>query len=242
MLHPRITTHRPIRAAGMTLALLTLLSSQACAPSNRPVIDSEISDYRQMHPIVLARGDRSIDIFVAGGAGALGARQIADIRNFAQDYRRSAKGPLIIARPANNPEAGIILPSIRRALAEGGVGSPVVTTYAPTDPTETAPVKLTFAELKAEVATQCGRWPSDLSGINNFETWRNRPYENFGCASQSALAMQVADPLDLDRPRQMTPPSADRTTTVLTKFNKGLPTAVVYPDEGKGKIDTAVGQ
>jgi pilus assembly protein CpaD len=242
MLHSRIKTRRSVQATGMTLALLTMLSAQACAPNNRPVIDSELGDYRQMHPIVLARGDRTIDIFVAGGAGALGGRQIADIRNFAQDYRRSAKGPMIIARPANNPEAAIVLPSIRRALAEGGVGSAVVTTYAPVDPTESAPVKLTFAELKAEVATQCGRWPGDLSGLNNFESWKNRPYENFGCASQSALAMQVADPLDLDRPRNMTPPSADRTTTVLTKYNKSLPTAVIYPDEGKGKIDTAVGQ
>jgi pilus assembly protein CpaD len=242
MLIPRITTHRTTQAAGMTLALLTLLSTQACAPNNRPVIDSEVSDYRTMHPIVLARGDRTIDIFVAGGAGALGTRQIDDIRSFAQQYRRSAKGPMIIAKPANNPEAGIVLPSIRRALAEGGVRSAVVTTYAPVDPTESAPVKLTFAELKAEVATQCGRWPGDLSGINNFEGWRNRPYENFGCASQSALAMQVADPLDLDRPREMAPPSAERTTTVLTKYNKGLPTTVVYPDEGKNKIDTAVGQ
>jgi pilus assembly protein CpaD len=92
------------------------------------------------------------------------------------------------------------------------------------------------------VATQCGRWPSDLSGIQNFEGWQNTPYENFGCAYQSALAAQVADPLDLERAKPMSPPSPERTTTVLTKYNKGEPTAVQYPDDNKNKINISVGQ
>jgi len=239
---PRTTKHRTVQAAGLSLALLAALAATACAPNNRVVLEPEMNDIRQMHPIVLSRSDRSIDVFVAGGAGAIGSRQIADIRNFAQEYRQSAKGPMIIAKPANNPEAGSILPSIRRALAEGGVSRAVVTTYAPSDPTESAPVRLSFAALTADVATQCGRWPEDLSGIQNFEGWKNTPYSNYGCASQKALAMQVADPLDLDRGRPMTPPDADRTTTVLTKYGKSEPTTVIYPDEGKGKIDQAVGQ
>ena len=237
-----IPFHRTVQAAGLSLAALTLLATAACAPNNRVVLEPETNDIRLNHPIVLSRGERSIDIFVAGGPGAIGARQISDIRHFAQEYRQSAKGPMIIAKPANNPEAGTILPSIRRALAEGGVSSAVVTSYAPTDPTESAPVRLSFAALKAEVATQCGRWPGDLSGNQNFESWKNTPYENFGCSSQSALAMQVADPLDLERARPATPPSAERTTTVVTKYVKSQPTAVQYPDDSKGKINISVGQ
>jgi pilus assembly protein CpaD len=230
------------RAASLGLLAGGLLATAACAPNNRVVLDPVTTDVRDMHPIVLARGDRSIDVFVAGGAGAIGQRQISDIRAFAQEYRRTAKGPMIIAKPANNPEAGTILPSIRRALAEGGVSSAVVTVYQPADPTESAPVRLSFAALKAEVATQCGRWPTDLSGIQNLDGWQNTPYENFGCAYQSALAAQVADPLDLERSRPATPPSAERTTTVLTKYNKGDPTAVQYPDDNKNKINVTVGQ
>jgi pilus assembly protein CpaD len=230
------------RTASLGVVALGLLATAACAPNDRVVLDPAVTDIRQAHPIVLARGERSIDVFVAGGAGAIGSRQIADIRSFAQEYRRTAKGPMIIAKPINNPEAGTILPSIRRALAEGGVGSAVITAYTPADPTESAPVRLSFAALKAEVATQCGRWPSDLSGNQNFESWQNTAYENFGCASQSALAQQVADPLDLERARPGSPPDADHTVTVMTKYEKGEPTAVQYPDDNKNKIKLTLGQ
>jgi pilus assembly protein CpaD len=236
---------RPWTLATPRLALLALtaaLATSACAPNDRLVVGRDSIDVRDRHPIVLAEGDRTIDVFVAGGPGAIGSRQISDIRSFAQEYRRSGRGRLMIAKPVNNPEAERIVPAIRRALAEGGVPSAVVTSYAPIDPSETAPVKLTFAQLKAEVATQCGRWPSDLSGIQNFEGWNNEPYENYGCAYQNSLAMQVADPLDHVRPRPESAPFATRTTTVITKYGKGEPTAVVYPDENKNKIDQAVGQ
>jgi pilus assembly protein CpaD len=231
-----------LRLAVWPIAAVAVLSIGACAPNNRLVINPESDDYRQNHPIVLSQADRTIDIFVAGGPGAIGGRQISDIRSFAQEYRRSGKGALVIAKPINDPETGRIIPAIRQALAEGGVPSAAITSYAPTDPSETAPVKLTFATLKANVADQCGRYPTDLNGINNFEGWKNTPPENFGCATQTALAAQVADPLDLVRPRPEGSPSATRTTTVLTKFGKGEPTTVIYPDDSKNKIDKAVGQ
>lgn len=240
---------RPVPALSTSstprLALLvvgTALALAACAPNDRMVATTESFDVRKTHPIVLAEGDRSIDIFVAGGPGSIGARQISDIRSFAQEYRRSGRGQLIIAKPINNPEASRIMPAIRQALAEGGAPGAIVKSYAPIDPSETAPVKLVFAQLKAEVATECGRWPSDLSGVQNFNGWNNAPYENFGCSYQNAFAQQVADPLDLARPRPESATSAARTTTVLTKWSKGEPTTVVYPDENKNKIDQNVGQ
>jgi pilus assembly protein CpaD len=234
------TQRRVWLTAGLPVAAALLLA--ACAPTNRLVLDPQTEDYRQNHPIVLAEGDRSIDVFVAGGPGGIGARQIADIRDFARDYRRSGKGALIIAKPINNPEAGRIVPAIRQALAEGGAPSAIIRTYAPTDPGETAPVRLVFTTLIASVADQCGRFPTDLSGINNLEGWSNTPYENFGCSTQSMLAAQVADPLDLARPRPESAPSATRATTVLTKWGKSQPTAVIYPDENKNKIEQNVGQ
>jgi pilus assembly protein CpaD len=143
--------------------------------------------------------------------------------------------------PETDPTASQIVPSIRKALAEAGVRAPVIAAYRPIDE-GMAPVKLTFVRLKADVATQCGRYPDDLSGIRRFESKENVPYQNFGCAYQSALAQQVADPLDLVRGRPASAPYAPRITTVLTKFGKSEPTAVVYPDETKNKIDKAVGQ
>jgi pilus assembly protein CpaD len=231
---------RPPRA-GILAVLAAALSLTGCMSDNRIVQNPVDIDYKKTHPIVLTEGNRTIDVFVAGGAGAIGGRQIGDIRSFAQEYRRSGHGPLVVAMPETDPAASQIVPSIRKALAEAGVRAPVIAAYRPIDE-GMAPVKLTFVRLKADVATQCGRYPDDLSGVRRFESKENVPYQNFGCSYQSALAQQVADPLDLVRGRPTSAPYAPRITTVLTKFGKGEPTAVVYPDEAKNKIDKAVGQ
>src|SRR5262249_53675067 len=162
-----------------------------------------------------------LDVFYDGGAGGIGGRQINDLRSLAQEYRHSGEGPLMIATPANDPASNRLVPSIRRALAEGGVPSPVAATYAPADPAAIAPIKVTFVRLKADVATRCGRWPSDLSGIHRFEGLQNAPWENFGCAYQSAFAQQVADPLDLVRSRPEGAPNATRRAGVVAKYAKG---------------------
>ena len=221
--HPRIPVPpRRSRRPACRSAALTLLADGRLRPeqSRRARARDERLRRTPSRSCCRAASARSTSSSPAAPARSARARSPTSA-HFAQEYRQSAKGPMIIAKPANNPEAGTILPSIRRALAEGGVSSAVVTSYAPADPTESAPVRLSFAALKAEVATQCGRWPGDLSGIQNFEGWKNTPYENFGCASQSALAMQVADPLDLERARPTTPPSAERTTTVLDQVQQG---------------------
>lgn len=224
-------------------AALTALTTLTACMSDRRVVENPVDfDYRKNHPIVLSQGNRTIDVFVAGGPGALGGRQIGDVRSFAQEYRRSGHGPLVVALPETDPAASQIVPSIRKALAESGVRSPVIANYRPIEGDGLAPVKLTFVRLKADVATQCGRYPDDLSGIRRFETKENVPNQNFGCSYQNALAQQVADPLDLVRGRPTMPAYAPRITTVVTKYGRGEPTAVVYPDESKNKIDKAVGQ
>jgi pilus assembly protein CpaD len=65
---------------------------------------------------------------------------------------------------------------------------------------------LSFFGLKATVASRCGQWPRDLAvGNGPIEDWDNKPYWNFGCAFQTALAAQVADPRDLVSPQAETP-------------------------------------
>jgi len=126
-------------------------------------------------------------------------------------------------------------------LAEGGVSRPVVAYYEPSDPQEPAPIRLSYDTLKAAVATQCGRWPSDLSGAGGtVNGWENRPWENFGCSTQQYMAAQVADPLDLVRGRTTGPASGARQALVLKKYGAGEPTAVQYPSADTGKINEAV--
>ncbi len=47
------------------------------------------------------------------------------------------------------------------------------------------------------------KWKADAIGIGDMSGFGNRPYENFGCSTQSILAAQIADPSDLSRPRPM---------------------------------------
>lgn len=229
----------PCAAAG-----LLALALAACAPTNR-VVGPPDPTYAQVHPIVLNHGSRSIDIFLAGGSGHIGARQMADVRAFAAEYRRSGEGPLLIGFPTTDPTARRAGQGIREALASAGVTSARTGSYRPDDPEAIAPVKLAFTRLQAQVEGPCGQWPDDIAEYNGtLSGWNNRaqPWENFGCATQNALAKQVADPLDLVRARPEGPSSAVRRVTVMSKYGQGQATATIYPDEGKEKINTGVGQ
>jgi pilus assembly protein CpaD len=62
-------------------------------------------------------------------------------------------------------------------------------------------VRLSFQRLQATVASKCGLWPQDLASGSSTDTWQNRPYHNLGCAYQTMMAAQVANPIDLVRPR-----------------------------------------
>ena len=225
----------------LAVAGAACLTLSACAGNNRVVTANQAIDYHDAHPITLVQGERTIDIFAAGGAGTIGVRQIADIRAFATEYQRSGNGPLYMAVPQGNGLAAKSVASIRQALQAGGI-SPVHASYRTAGgPGSVAPVKLTFSRLEAKVASRCGLWPSDLNGNGGtLDSWTNNHWENYGCSEQTMLAAQVADPLDLVRGRPETPGDPMRRANVVLTYRQGLPTAVQYPD-GAAKINSAVG-
>ena len=96
---------------------------------------------------------------------------------------------------------------IRSILMANGVPSNAITQrpyqaeYAGTLPT----IKLNYPRIKA-VAGPCGLWPEDLGpNIDNSGYNENRPYHNFGCATQRNLAAMIDNPADLEQPRPETP-------------------------------------
>lgn len=155
-------------------------------------------DYRERHPLRLEQSVKNIDIF--GASPQLDARQRRDLVEFARDHSQRGSGGIEISTPAGMPHVSV--EAIRAALAEGGLRAPVRYSSYPVNPgAGAAPVRVSHAVLSASVASQCGQWPADLSGNNGAETWHNKPYYNLGCAYQTAIAAQVADPVDLVRPR-----------------------------------------
>ena len=67
-------------------------------------------------------------------------------------------------------------------------------------------------------------------------TAENRPYHNFGCATQRNLAAMVDNPADLEQPRPESPAYTPRRDIAFEKYRKGTSTATTYPESDKAKL------
>ena len=191
-------------------ALAVSLAISGCARQRADVTGTirPPDDYRERHPIILANAPRMIEIYPLRGVGGLDARQTEDVAAFAAEYRVQGSGPLTIALPDRRGAGSeAVLADTRRALAKAGLPAryAAVTSYRPSDPAAFAPIRLSFSKFQAKVDSQCGQWQTDFNGAATSETFRNQSPPNFGCAYQSAIAAQVANPIDLARPRQEGP-------------------------------------
>ena len=191
--------HPGWRLAGAFAALLALAGCGTTDRIKPPGI--ALADYHARHPIVLAEARTAVDIFPATGSGRLDTHSAKQVYAFAQQYRELGHGPVLVLLPRGRGMEQAT-GDIRRVLAAGGArGGVDVSTYPVADPALASPVRLSFLGLKANVADQCGQWPSDLASGSSIETWDNKSYWNFGCATQATLAAQTSDPRDLATPR-----------------------------------------
>jgi pilus assembly protein CpaD len=178
------------------------LAVGACAPDRVITGSTYPIDYRERHPIVLAHAPKSLDVFVA--PGGIDPRQREDIEDFATEYRRFGEGAMTIEVPSDTrAPTRRPLALVRSALAQAGVSGSQVTVanYAVLDAGLASPIRLSFRRVQAKVGSRCGLWPQDLGVSNAKFNASNDPYWNLGCAMQTNVAAQVADPLDLVRGR-----------------------------------------
>lgn len=228
----------PRRLAALALVALPL---GACMADRSVTGSTYPMDVRERHPIVLSDAPRTLDVFADGPA--LAPRQREDVRAFAAEYRRSARGPMSVQVPSGVPGAHRTLEGVRGALAEAGVPASAVATssYPPGDPRLASPIRLSFPALKAGVPSKCGLWPQDLGisepGFNN----RNEPFWNYGCAMQANVAAQIDDPVDLVRGRVEGRPDTLRRARDIENIRKGQDPSTQYRQDGKGQINRAVG-
>ena len=240
-----LPSKRPARLAPLALALGAALTLGACAADRAVTGSTYPRDVPQRHPIVLAEGARTLDVFVTS-AGGLDARQRDDVRAFAEEYRRHGQGALIAQAPSGTRHAlslHMTLDGIRAALAAGGVpGAHLsVAPYVPADPMAAAPIRLSFQRLQAKVASQCGLWPQDLGVSDAGFNARNETYWNHGCAMQTNVAAQIADPVDLVRGRQLGRTDTVRRTREIDSIRQGKDPSTTYRQDDKGKISSTIG-
>jgi pilus assembly protein CpaD len=224
-------------------ALLGLSCALAACNQTGELVTGGIpsNDYRQRHPIAVTEANRSIVVFVGHARGGLSAPQRADVMGLAQSWVREGTGAIVADVPADptyGRAAAASYREIRSVLMAGGVPARAITErpaqaeYSDAMPT----IKLSYPKITA-VAGPCGLWPEDLGpNIDNSGYNENRPYHNFGCATQRNLAAMVDNPADLEQPRPESPAYAPRRAIAFDKYRKGVTTATTYPEGEKAKL------
>jgi pilus assembly protein CpaD len=203
----------------IAIAALAAAMLSGCASRDDLTTGGIPDDYRQRHPIVVAEAEQSVDIPVASTDRRLNTAQRDMIRGFAQNYGTRATGPVYLLTPEGSPNAGavrLLRNQVRGELNARGIASSKIvnSSYAALNPTDAAPIRLTFVGTTA-MTSQCGQWPKDM--INDFS---NQNYYNFGCATQNNLAAQIANPEDLIAPRGMTPIDATRRNAAIKEYRE----------------------
>jgi pilus assembly protein CpaD len=227
-------TVRVATASKSALVILGCLTVAACA--NRQQSESQMlasHDYRLRHPIVITEEPETLDLPIGQNTRNLYGPIEGTIAAFAVESRRKGNGSVEILVPsggANEAAVHAVTPDIRQALQRGGLGRSQISTrtYAVQDASADAPIRLSYASMKA-TAGECGSWPKNIGG----GIGENTEYENFGCATQSNLAAIVDNPSDLLTPRAMTPADQNRRAVIIENYRKGEVTTSEYT-EGVG--------
>lgn len=222
----RSNLSRPTSASKFMAACLigvAAISVTGCVSDSLETTTNTVDDYHDRHPIVLTQAPTTLDIFPVGQQGGLDEESRRDIQAFAARYQSMGSGKIVILSPSVGGR-GIhtTVDEIRRTLASAGLrGSVGLGSYPVGDPSLASPIRLSFRGLKAEVASRCGQWPSDIASGSSLESWKNENYWNFGCATQSMLAAQVDDPRDFSGARALAPSDEVMRLRKIQKVRQG---------------------
>ncbi|WP_244651211.1 CpaD family pilus assembly protein [Rhizobium sp. CFBP 8762] len=231
-------SRRFMRRAAVT-ASLTLAASilSSCAGSRDGLATNALpDDYRTRHPITIADAEKTLDVPISAGDRKLTAGTRDVVRGFATEYRRSASSSVEILRPVgsyNEHAARVMTGEIAALLRSRGVPANRIqqTQYHAAVSDDAAPVRLRYVATTAQ-AGPCGQWPKDITA----STFDNTNYHNFGCATQSNLAAQLSNPMDLVAPREMSPIDATQRGRVIRDY-RGISTST---DANSGGSDRTV--
>jgi pilus assembly protein CpaD len=235
-----VDRYRTLRLLGILATLSVVLG--ACNYTTGEVVTSSVpDDYRLRHPIAITEANRSVVIFVGQARGGLTTSQRSDVMGLARTWVSEGTGAIVADVPvdtANARAAAAAFREVQAVLAAGGVPSRAITLrhYHPDDIRTLPTIQLSYPRIAA-VAGPCGLWPEDLGpAIKDPRYGENKPYYNFGCASQRNLAAMVDNPSDLVQPRSETPAYTARRVEAFEKYRKGETTTTTYPEADKAKL------
>ncbi len=201
----------------VSLLAAVFVTGCASAPQDKMVVGATPDDYRSRHPIVVSESETVEDIPISANMRKLSFRDQNVVSNFASRFRRSGGRSMLVMLPSqssNETAARRISKQVIVALMDQGISRSqiAVTSYHAGDHSNSAPIRISFMALAANVG-QCGVWDENI--IGNSE---NRQYRNFGCATQNNLAKIIANPADLIGPRGESAIDATRRDVVITNW------------------------
>ena len=208
------------RMRGFVGASLLLATLTACAVPPPDFNALAGDDVGLRHPIELRQGWQELLLPVAP---KIDERMKEQIAAYVSDWRRFGSGALFVRVAANRRDEKVVkaqLDHLRRVLVSEGMNGTIKLIQEPFGETLRTPLlKLSFMRMKAEVVTQCGRWPENLASSAETD-WDNRVYSNFGCAYQNMIATQTADPRDLVGARAESPIDAQMRVRALNRLRE----------------------
>jgi pilus assembly protein CpaD len=200
---------------------IALLSGCTMHQRDSVIVGSVPDDYRTNHPIVISERAEVLDIPVGIGQDGMTNAQRTSIEGFLANYDKSAAPAITIMVPsgsANEVVAGYVAGELAHVIVKNGIPDyKIVTAAYAADPNVAAPIRITYAAMRASVG-KCGRWPGDL-----MDHAENRHYANFGCSYQNNLAAQIANPADLLGPRQPGEIDATRRGVIIDIYQNSEP-------------------
>ena len=202
-------------------ALVALFWLSACGSHNL--------EPRNLHSLIVEPTVANLSVDFAGGVALIDPADGAALDAFAADYIQRGQGPLVIS--AARAEGGIDSETMARVkliekrVLDGGLkANEVVLRFWPGTTAGNTPVVLSFEHLHVMVP-ECENWDREASFSPS-----NTPHDNFGCASQRALGLMVANPTDLIAARGMTSRDAVRDSLVVQNYREGELTAATRPE------------
>ena len=168
-------------------------------------------------PITVA--EQSVKLTLESHADGLRKAEESEVIRFGQQAAKRATTPVTVGYPTGDRHARALANQVSALIIRQGVsrGSVLVTPHDGRG----GLVILAFG-MKVAQTKPCGDWSENLRG-NQF----NGSGPNFGCAVQQNMAAMIADPDDLERPRQMTPQQSSSQSAALEAYNKGTWTAPI---------------
>lgn len=242
----------PLMAHGRRVALLLLLAGGVAGCQNSMMLSQATPQptVSEKYPISVEPVQETMQLSPVLAGNKLAPADARQVTAFAGGFLQKGHGPLAIILPniPYSPRTQGQMQAINEILAERGVpasriewriatpGAAPAAAAAPpggvngTD-ARPGPLVFSFTRYVASAEGACGNWEKDIGRSHDNHTW-----DNFGCAHQHNLAVMVADPLDLKRPRATTPVDVDRRTVVIKAYREGKTTSSERSEDEKGTV------